>query len=67
MDKIPGKTMRKLVVALVGMVAIVLGPDALGITPGEEFFGIGQETVVGLVMTALTAIGVYAAPNDPAA
>jgi hypothetical protein len=66
MDKIPGKTIRKLVVAFVGMIAIVLGPDVLGLTPGEEFFGVGQETVVGLVLTALTALGVYAAPNDPA-
>jgi hypothetical protein len=66
MDKIPGRTIRKLVVAVVGMLAIVLGPDVLGLAPGEELFGVGQDTVVGLVLTLLTALGVYAAPNDPA-
>jgi|AntRauTorcE11897_2_1112592.scaffolds.fasta_scaffold06460_5 hypothetical protein len=66
MDKIPGGTMRKLVVSIVGILAVILGPSVLGIAPGEELFGIGQETAVGLILGMLTAVGVYMAPNDAA-
>ena len=65
LEKIPGKTMRKLVVTVVGLLAVVLGPSVLGIAPGEQFFGLGQETVVSMALALLTALGVYAAPNDP--
>lgn len=65
--QIPGGTIRKLVVAVVGMLAIVLGPNVMGVTPGEELWGLGQETVVGFVLAILTAFGVYIVPNDPPA
>lgn len=56
---------RKLVAAIVGVVAMILGPAVLGVTPGEEFFGIGQETVVTAVVGILTALGVWGVKNDP--
>lgn len=57
---------RKLIASLVGVVAIILGPAVLGITPGEEFFGIGQEKVVELVLAALTGLGVWGLRNEEA-
>ena len=66
LEKIPGGTMRKLVVSVVGILAIVLGPSVLGIAPGEELFGIGQDMAVSLILGVLTAAGIYAVPNDPA-
>ncbi|MCA1788687.1 MAG: hypothetical protein LC667_02200 [Thioalkalivibrio sp.] len=62
--KIPGGVYRKFVVGLVGMIATVLSPVVLGITPGDQFFGIGQEIVVQTVMGLLTSIGVRQAPNE---
>lgn len=58
---------RKLVAAAVGMVAVILGPGILGITPGEEFFGVGQDMVVQIVLGALGAAGVWGLSNEPAA
>lgn len=55
---------RKLIAAVVGVIAMILGPTVLGITPGEEFFGIGQETVVTAVIGIGTALGVWGAKND---
>lgn len=55
---------RKLIAAVVGVIAMILGPAVLGITPGEEFFGIGQETVVTAVIGIGTALGVWGAKND---
>lgn len=60
------KNYRKLIAAAVGLVAIILGPTVLGVTPGEEFFGVGQETVVQGVVAVLTALGVWGFKNDPA-
>lgn len=57
---------RKLVAAAVGVVAILLGPTVFGITPGEEFFGIGQDKVTQGVIGILTALGVWGAKNDAA-
>jgi hypothetical protein len=57
---------RKLVAAAVGLVAIVLGPAVLGVTPGEDLFGIGQDKVVQLVLAVGTAIGVWGVRNDEA-
>lgn len=59
------KNYRKLIVAIVGAVGILLGPAVLGITPGEEFFGVGQDTVVQAIVAILTVFGVYQAKNDP--
>ncbi|MEE4301761.1 MAG: hypothetical protein V2J24_20150 [Pseudomonadales bacterium] len=59
------KRYRKLIVVLVGAVGTLLGPAALGITPGDQFGGVGQEAVVQAVLLILTAAGVFQAPNDP--
>lgn len=56
---------RKLIAAIVGLVGIVLGPTVLGITPGDEFFGIGQDKVVEVVIAVLTGLGVWGFANDP--
>lgn len=56
---------RKLIAAIVGLVAIILGPTVLGVTPGEDFFGIGQDKVVEIVIAALTGLGVWGFANEP--
>lgn len=58
---------RKLIAAIVGVVAIVLGPTVLGITPGDEFFGIGQDKVVEIVLAAMTGLGVWGMKNEESA
>jgi predicted RND superfamily exporter protein len=58
------KKYRKLVAAAVGILAMVLGPQFLGITPADQFFGIGQEAIVTAVIGVLTALGVWGARND---
>lgn len=58
---------RKLIAAIVGVVAIVLGPTVLGITPGDEFFGIGQDKVVEIVLAAMTGLGVWGLKNEESA
>lgn len=55
---------RKLVAAVIGLVAVILGPAVLGLAPGDELFGIGQATAVQAVLAILTALGVYQVPND---
>jgi hypothetical protein len=55
---------RKLIAAAVGLVAVILGPAVLGVTPAEELGGVGQETVVQTIMGMLTAYGVWAAKNE---
>lgn len=55
---------RKLIAAIVGVIAIVLGPSVLGVSPGEELFGLGQERVVEMIIAVFTALGVYAVPNE---
>ncbi len=47
---------RKLIVALVGVVAIVFGPDVLGLADNTE-------VVAQSILALLTAFGVYQAPN----
>lgn len=56
---------RKLIVAIVGVVAMILGPNVLGITPGEELFGIGKDVAVQIIVGIGAALGVWAAPNTP--
>lgn len=50
---------RKLIAAIVGVIAIIAGPDVLGLTADTE-------TVVQMVMGLLTAFGVFQLSNDPA-
>ena len=54
----------KLIAAAIGLIAIILGPTVLGVTPGEEFWGIGQDKVVQIVLAIGTAIGVWGARNS---
>ena len=55
---------RKLIAAIVGLVAVILGPSVLGLAPGEEIFGLGQERVVEMIIGLVTAISVYAVRNE---
>lgn len=55
---------RKLIAGVVGMAAMILGPQFLGVTPGEELFGIGQETAVSTIVALLTAFGIWGFRND---
>lgn len=50
----------KLVVAAVGLLAVVLGPDVLGITSDAE-------ATVQQILGILTLLGVYGIPNKPVA
>ena len=50
---------RKLIVALVGVAAIVLGPSMLDVVPDEQMF---TQAVIGL----LTAAGIWGVPNETA-
>lgn len=58
---------RKLVAYIIGAIAIILGPTVLGVTPGEELFGIGQETAVEIIVGLLTGLGVWGFANTPSA
>ena len=54
---------RKLIAALIGVAAIVLGPEFLGMTT-EEGLSSNVETVVEGIFGLLTALGVWGAKND---
>lgn len=53
---------RKLVAAVVGVVAIIAAPFVPGITEAS-FFGIPQDLVVQSILGVMTALGVYQAAN----
>ncbi len=55
---------RKLVVAIVGLLLVVLGPDFLGVSPEGTLFGFPPDLVVQVVLAILTALGVAAVPNE---
>lgn len=55
---------RKLVAAVVGLLAVILGPAVLGIAPGEELFGIGQDKAVQIILAIGTAAGVWGLKNE---
>ncbi len=48
---------NKLIAAVVGLIAIILGPDVLGLTEQPE-------TIVQSALAVLTAFGVYQLPNE---
>lgn len=54
---------RKLIVAVVGLVALLLGPEFFGISEAGTIFGMPTDTVVELAVTVLTAFGVYQVTN----
>lgn len=56
---------RKLIAAIVGLVAIILGPSFLGVAPGEDLFSLDQERIVEMILAVLTALGVERLPNEP--
>jgi len=56
---------RKLIAAIVGLAVVVLGPAFLGISPEGTIFGIPSEQAVQSIVAVLTALGVFAMPNDP--
>ena len=49
---------KKLVAAVIGLVAVILGPEFLGLV------GIDAPAVTELVFALLTAIGVYKVENE---
>ncbi|NIS77751.1 MAG: hypothetical protein GTO00_09095 [Deltaproteobacteria bacterium] len=57
---------RKLLVAVVGVIAILLGPTVLGVSPEGTIFGMSTEAATQLIVGILTAAGVWAAPNTEA-
>lgn len=55
---------NKLVVAIIGFLSVVLGPEVLNISATEDaIFGISWAMVTQLVLAALGAFGVWAVPN----
>lgn len=57
---------RKLIVAIIGVIAIILGPTVLGVSPEGTIFGMSTEAATQLLVGVLTAAGVWAAPNTEA-
>lgn len=57
------KYYRKLVAAVVGGVALSLAAF-FGIGDGTALFGIPVDTAVTVVLSVLTAFGVYQVPNE---
>lgn len=49
---------RKLIAAAVGLVVVVLGPDFIGVAD------LNAEMITEFVFSILTAIGVWAVPNE---
>ena len=57
--------LRKFIAAVVG--AILLGLSTfLGIGDGNSLFGIPADSLVNTIVAVLTAVGVYAVPNETA-
>ena len=55
--------LRKFIAAAVG--AILLGLSAfLGIGDGTSLFGVPVDSLVNTIVAILTAVGVYAVPNE---
>lgn len=55
---------RKFIAALVG--ALLIGLNAIfGIGDGTSIFGIGADQIVHTIVGVLTAVGVFAVPNEP--
>lgn len=55
---------RKLIAALVG--ALLIGLNTIfGIGDGTSIFGIGADQIVNTIVGVLTAVGVFAVPNEP--
>lgn len=57
--------MRKLVVHVVGMLAVLFGAAELPGFMDGMVLGMDQTSVVQLVLAVLTAVGVYQVANDP--
>lgn len=55
---------RKLIAAVVGLAVVVLGPSFMGVSPEGTLMGIPAEQAVSTLMAVLTALGVWAVPND---
>ena len=55
---------RKLIAAVVG--ALLIGLNAVfGIGDGTSIFGIEADQIVSTIVGVLTAVGVFAVPNEP--
>ena len=54
---------RKLIAAVVGLVAVIVGPAVIGVAPGDELWGM-KEQLIQAVIAAGTAYGVWRLPND---
>lgn len=54
---------RKLVAAVVGVVAIIAAPFVPGVTE-SSIFGLSQDLVVQAILGLMTAIGVYQLSNE---
>ncbi len=54
---------RKLIAALVGALLIGLNA-AFGIGDGTSIFGIEADQIVNTIVAVLTAVGVFAVPNE---
>ena len=56
---------RKFIAALVGLVALAAF-TFFGVGDGQSIFGLGVDQITSVVVGILTALGVWAVPNDPA-